>query len=270
MSEQFSALADSMLESMRAYCDDRIADAMRDQPCSLCSELREQYEALSERYAELEHSVSEIPAGARGEPGAPGERGDKGERGLPGEHGRDGRDGKDGAPGRDALQLDVLDAIDTARCYRRGTFACHAGGLVRAFRNTDALVDRDHDLERAGWQVVARGLATIDIVEVDARTVRELHTMTDGTVVEHVHRYLDLRPRGIWKAGPYQSYDVVMYGDSSYWATRDTDGTPGVSPDWKLFARKGKDGKDGAPGERGPEGRPGRDFSRAGMSGALS
>jgi len=215
---------------------------------------------------ELRQQLATIPAGPAGERGEPGERGEHGERGLPGENGRDGRDGQDGAPGRDALQLDVLDAIDETRCYRRGTFAYHAGGLVRAFRNTEPLADLG--LERAGWAVIVRGIARIEHVEIDERTVKEIHRLTDGVIVEHTHRYHELRHRGLWKHGKFQRFDVVMYGDSSYWAERDTDGMPGVSPDWKLFARKGvngRDGKDGATGERGPQGIAGHDYSRMGV-----
>jgi len=264
LSPELKALADSTFEAVRGYCDKAIEQRV-------AQEVEKRVAAaIDEAMEEVENMVAAIPAGPAGKDGEKGEPGEPGERGLPGENGRDGRDGQDGAPGRDALQLDVLDAIDGTRCYRRGTFAYHDGGLVCSFRNTDPLIDRDGELERAGWAVVVRGVASIDFVEVDARTVREVHHMTDGRSYEYVKRYAELRPRGQWKQGEFQKFDVVMHGDSSYWAERDTDGQPGISPDWKLFARKGRDGragKDGAVGERGPDGKPGRDFSHIGFPG---
>ena len=62
----------------------------------------------------------------------------------------------------------------------------------------------------------------------------------------------------------YAKGDTVTY-DNSAWICKaeSTDARPGISPDWRLLARKGsngRDGKDGAPGERGPIGPAGKDW----------
>jgi collagen triple helix repeat protein len=254
--DNFAALADSMLESMRAYCDDRIAKAS-DRPCALCGQVREQYEALHVLYLEIEQRMATIPAGPqgergeqgekgeRGEPGAQGEpgrdglngqgergergekgeTGDKGERGLPGRDGRDGLDGKDGAPGNDALHLDVLEAIDATRCYRRGTIAKHAGGLVRAFRNTDVL--GEGGLEKSGWHVIVNGVA-------DASSERL--ALTDGRTLE-----LKLKPNWVGKFDPHGEYtrgDMVTYRGSVWHCNVQTSEPPGNGAvSWTLAVK---------------------------------
>ncbi len=48
---------------------------------------------------------------------------------------------KDGEAGRDAAHLEILPAIDESRSYPSGTWAQHAGGLIKAARQTDAITE---------------------------------------------------------------------------------------------------------------------------------
>lgn len=259
MSEAFTELADSMLESMRAYCDDRIAQATREQPCSLCAEMREQYEAMHERYLQLDKRIALIPAGDPGMDGERGEQGAQGERGMPGQDGRDGRDGLDGERGRDALELHVLDGIDPTRAYKRGTWACHDGGLVSALRSTDPL-EQAGDIEVAGWAVRVRGLSMFKLAQSELRSAVLTIARTAEKPTEHVIQVPGMIPRGLWKAGDYVLGDCVQYSNHSWVCTAQcTSAMPGASPDWTILARKGADGnkgRDGERGERGPQGEP--------------
>ncbi len=224
--------------------------------------------------------------GAAGDPGQPGEKGEpgvKGERGeaglagqdgsdgANGQDGVDGRDGRDGEPGRDAVQIEVLDAIDAAKKYQRGTYAHLRGGLVRSFRATDPLPP-GAPLEKAGWHVVVRGVdaITVDLAE-DLRSVTVRHALTDGAVVEKQVKVPALVYREIWREGTYEQGDAVTR-DGSTWICRvaSTTATPGTSEDWKLAVKKGRDGKDGIRGEkgdRGTEGRAGKDLTQMGSDG---
>ena len=172
------------------------------------------------------------------------------ERGLPGQDGRDGRDGLDGAPGRDALTLEVLDEIDCTRMYRRGTFARHAGGLVRAYRTTDVFAG---DLEKAGWHVVVRGVAAVECVAVDERTSVLRVAMTDGERIEHAIPKLNYR--GLYRLGEYQCGDCVTHAGSVWHCERATSQAPKEGEDWVLMVKEGRPGRD-AKGQPAPDGKP--------------
>jgi collagen triple helix repeat protein len=223
--DNFSALADSMLESMRGYCDQRIAQT-RAEPCSLCDQVREQYEALRALYLELEQRVATIPAGPPGEKGkdgVDGAPGAQGERGLPGEPGRDGRDGKEGPPGADALQLIPIPEIDRTRSYRKGTYAYHNGGMVCSVRTTDPLGELE--LEQAGWMLVVRGVADV---------TTERLTLTDGRVIK-----FELMPKYRGKFDPdaeYERGDMVTFRGSTWHANALTSEVPGNgATNWSLM-----------------------------------
>ena len=281
----FDAVADSIFLSFKAYCAQEVE-----------RRVQRAHDELMARLAEIPAG----PQGPRGEPGPPGKDGrdgvdgkdgapgrdgldgvdgedgrdgvdgkdgapgPQGERGLPGingQDGRDGRDGKDGAPGRDAAQIDVLEAIDATRSYPRGTFAKHAGGLVRAYRTTDPI---DGDIQAAGWQVVVDGIAAVELAQVDERAFRQVVVLTSGKRVECVQRAPVMLYRGIWREGLYQHGDTVTYAGAMWHAGRDTTTRPGdAGSDWILAVKRGDKGKDGKDGERGlpgPKGEPGRDY----------
>lgn len=188
--------------------------------------------------------------GERGEKGAPGELGPRGEKG---EDGLAGRDGLEGAPGKDALQIEVFQSIDPARKYQRGAYASHKGGLVRSFRATDPLGD---DLAKAGWEVIVRGIDSIEVeLGDDLRTVTVKHSLSDGQVISKTFKTPNVIDRGIFKdGGEYAACDGVTFGGSFWIARKDSpQGKPGDAEDWRLAVKKGRDGKDAREEPRAPE-----------------
>jgi hypothetical protein len=189
--------------------------------------------------------------GARGEPGPkgePGERGEQGppgigERGLQGEPGTDGRDGREGEPGRDAAQIDVLETIDHAKRYPRGTYATYRGGLVRSFRVTDK-VEND-DIAKAGWHVIVDGIAALEIEDAGERGLSLRATRTSGAQSVFTKALPVMIYRGIFREGePYQKGDAATFGGSLWVAQQDNaEGKPGTSRHWQLVAKRGSDGK---------------------------
>lgn len=155
----------------------------------------------------------------------------------------------------------MLDAINVDRTYQRGTFARHAGGMVRAFRATDPLGD-EPNIEKAGWHYMVEGLRDIKISSTE-RSIGVQFITSSGRVVSHELKMDTMLFRGTWTQTRYEKGDVVTYNGSLWHAEEPTDEIPRLSKTWKLIVkhgRDGKDGKDGAPGERGPEGKPGKDL----------
>ena len=60
--------------------------------------------------------------------------------------------------------------------------------------------------------------------------------------------------RGAWSAGAYVEFDGVQHLGSSWIASVDTSGVPGVSADWELWVSKGDTGATGATGPQGATG----------------
>jgi len=260
--------------------------------------------SLAERLEIVAAQVSAIPAGPqgeRGEQGLQGEKGepgssikgDQGERGDPGEPGPKGDAGESvhqdtvarmiaeavqkavaaipvPQDGRDATQIDPLPAIDEGKSYPRGTWACHAGGLIHATRKTDPITE---GLTQSGWSVVWNGTAAIVVTQGDDPRVIEVGTMqTDGTKAISQFRVPMAIYRGVWREGSYEKGDLATW-DGSQWHS-EIDGNfdkPGVSPNWRLCVKKGQNGKDGKDGERGiegKEGRAGRDLTQMAPNGS--
>lgn len=194
--------------------------------------------------------------GEKGDPGQPGERGEKGDAGADGKDGkdgRDGRDGKDGTPGRDAAELAPLPAIDEARSYPAGTWAHHAGGLIRAERATVPV--RDGDLQAAGWAVMVEGVAAVVVTQgEDPREIEVASMLTSGTKAVCTFSIPMVIDRGVWREGEHEKGDHVTWDGSGWIAQRKTATKPGTGPDWRLSTKRGRDGKDGAapPAPRGP------------------
>lgn len=218
------------------------------------------------------------PAGKDGAPGDPGQVGAAGAIGPPGprgEKGDPGPAGTDGADGRDALELDVLDGIDPSRSYPRGTVAAYRGGVIRATRKTEPVV-RD-DLRAAGWLVLMDGVAAVDHLQADERTLAIVTTRTSGATSRAELRSPTMIYREIYRdETAYEPGDAVTWDGSLWHCQRATRGerpnAPGADGDraWRLVAKRGRDGrdgKDGARGERGPEGPSGRDLTQLGFDG---
>ncbi len=184
--------------------------------------------------------------GADGEAGPEGKPGADGAAGIDGAKGEDGRDGREGDPGRDAVHIDVIDGIDPAKKYQRGTFAAFRGGMVRSFRATDQM-PIDGDLERHGWHVVVRGICGHEIeASEDLRTFTVRSVMTDGVKTMATVRSPAMMDRGIWREeNKYLRGDGVTCG-GSFWVAQ-VDSPPGKPGDpdsgWRLVVRKGRDAK---------------------------
>lgn len=252
-----------------------------------------QAEQLRSDVGALRDQVAAIPAGPqgeRGEAGPAGERGAPGERGIdgppgapgpagpagpPGPVGEPGPAGNDGADGRDALELEVLDGIDEKRSYPRGTVAAFRGGVIRAMRKTDLVVD---DLHAAGWMVLMNGTASIEIEQAGDRAlvVRAVHT--DGSVATGELRAPVMIYREVYRdETAYERGDTVTW-DGSLWHCQRAckgerpNGASAADADraWRLVAKRGRDGKDGSAGPPGTEGRAGRDLTQLGFDGRRS
>jgi hypothetical protein len=216
------------------------------------------------RLDDIEKHIRNIPAGADGLPGKPGSDG------IAGKDGRDGRDGRDGKDGRDAFEVEILPGIDTAKSYPRGSWARHKGGMIRAFRDTDAVGET---LEASGWSVLIDGIAGIQFdAGADLREVAIQCRMTSGQVFTHklslpVPLYKQVFKEGI----TYHPGDVTTYANSLWHCNKETSAKPGTDPAaWTLCVREGRHGKDGDRGPAGPagkDGRPGRDLTQMGFDG---
>ncbi len=220
------------------------------------------------------------PAGKDGAPGDPGQVGAAGAIGPPGprgEKGDPGPAGTDGADGRDALELDVLDGIDPARSYPRGTVAAFRGGVIRATRKTDPVGD---DLRAAGWMVLMDGVADVTHALQDERSLVITTTRTSGATSRAELRAPMMIYREIFRdETAYEPGDAVTWDGSLWHCQRACKGerpnAPGADGDraWRLVAKRGRDGrdgKDGAPGPQGREGPPGRDLTQLGFDGRKS
>lgn len=162
------------------------------------------------------------------------------------------KDGEKGEPGRDALSIDILPLIDVERCYGRGTFAQWQGGIIKAFRTTEPIVDGD--IARAGWETIVRGVASIDIEQTNERKFSIVTRMSDGHALRRDFSVPSLIDRGVYKPdSEYQKGDGVTWGGSWFIAKADNpQGKPGESDDWRLAVKRGRDGKDGGSGGSTP------------------
>lgn len=173
-------------------------------------------------------ALEDAPQPERGEKGEAGERGEGGEPGPAGPQGESGRDGRDGLPGVPGLQGE------------KGTDGTNGRDGVDGKDGADGLgfddLTVEHDGERGFTFKFQRG----DVVKAFSFTV-------PATI-----------DRGVFNGGAYAKGDGVTFGGSYWIAQKDApDGKPGLSADWRLAVKKGRDGKDGKDGERGAQGERG-------------
>lgn len=189
-------------------------------------------------------AVAALPVpkdGAAGKDGAPGAKGETGVS-LKGEPGAKGEAGE---PGRDAAALEILPSIDESKSYRRGTWASHAGGLIRAERATDPVTD---GLSKAGWVVMVEGLAAVVVTQGDdPRELTVAAMLTSGAKVLSEFRMPAMVYQEVWREGAYERGDVVTWGGSAWHCQQKTTDQPGKSAAWKLMVKEGRPGKDSSP-----------------------
>lgn len=146
--------------------------------------------------------------------------------------------------GLDAAQIVPLDGIDEKRSYPKGTYATWHGGTLRAARDTDPIDEAG--CEKAGWQVVADGIAAAAVLpNPDGRNFILRTAHTSGLQVD-VPFYVPLTIyRDIYKAGEtYAAHDLVTWDGSVWIAKKETADKPGLNDDWKLVVKRGRDGRD--------------------------
>lgn len=167
-----------------------------------------------------------------------GRDGRDGRDGVDGKDGADGLNGKDGADGRDALHLDVLPDIDFNKSYPRGTFACHNGGLWRAFQKTD---------KQFGWDCVLDGVAEeTEEYLPETRQVKRVKTYASGKTTESLVPGPGVEYRGVYKSGEtYRLGDLVTWGGSIWHcnSAEPTEENPRNEDLWTLAVKKGRDAK---------------------------
>lgn len=153
-------------------------------------------------------SAQPVPQGERGERGEPGERGEagpageKGEQGPPGPAGAPGERGADGLNGRDG-----------------------APG-PQGERGADGI------LSRAEFDA----LLEARFAEIQTRNAAQL---AEARVLNLADSW-----RGVWKqTETYQRGNVAQWDGCPWLALADKPTTkPGTSPEWVMFAKKGRDG----------------------------
>lgn len=154
------------------------------------------------------------------------------------------KDGEPGRPGRDAYEIQILPGIDESKSYVEGIVACWRGGLIRADRQTDPIVDGD--IVSAGWKTCLRGIAEERESDIeDGRFIERTTVYTDGA--EFTRRVKTATPiyQGVWKDGDYLKGDCVTWAGSSFIAQRDTSDKPETSDAWRLSVKRGRNGADG-------------------------
>jgi len=187
------------------------------------------------------------PAGPQGEPGPAGPQGEKGiqgDIGPEGPQGRMGPAGQKGDAGRDAAELDPID-IRLERSYPAGTWARYRGGLIRAARTTDPLLEDTADVVDCGWKIMVNGFNPPVIKMID-RTV-ELSILTTEGKVKETFSLPVLLDKGVYSPdNEYEQGDVVSFGGSMWIAQQDTKDKPGTDTKaWRLSVKHGRDGRDG-------------------------
>ena len=157
---------------------------------------------------------------------------------------KDGEDGTNGKDGLDALQIDILPMIDETKTYAKGTYAQHDGGVMKASRNTDPI--QNVEPHRAGWDVIVRGVSSVEVHPIDENNFAIKTKMTGGADQVVKMSMPTMVYKEVWKEGEtYQKGHVVTWGGSMWHCQKsDTTSKPATSDEWKLCVKRGTDGKD--------------------------
>jgi hypothetical protein len=175
---------------------------------------------------------------------------------IKGEKGEDGKDGKDG---KDAVEINILDQLDEEKTYPFGVYASYNGGIIKSYRLTDPLKDRD-DFQKCGWQIIVNGIASVQVKHLDDNSFSLEMVQTRGIVKEQFTLPIMVY-KGVWEEAVYGKNESVTWGGSVWISETDNNRTkPGEEKSlWKLAVKKGRDGRDGLRGEKGDRGAQGKD-----------
>lgn len=194
------------------------------------------------------------PAPERGEKGADGRDGIDGKDGAPGADGKDGAPGADGKDGRDGVDGKSI-TLEDVRVYLDAALASIELEAERRLNDKlqhalDRLVQpKDGNPGRDGRDGKdGRDGFSLDDLQIESRDERTivLRFVRGEVVREHVHHLSHPLDRGVFRDGTeYLRGDGVTFGGSWWIAQKDApQGKPGVSPDWRLAVKKGRDGRD--------------------------
>ncbi|EPB1862929.1 phage gp6-like head-tail connector protein [Escherichia coli] len=143
-----------------------------------------------------------------------------------------------GADGKDALSIELEPFIDEQKCYPRGTYATHNGGLWRSHEKTHGM---------RGWECIVDGVSNVDIKQDNQRTFSITLQRASGAIEVKSFDIPVTIYRDVFKAGTeYQPGDTVTWGGSMWHCNEPTTDKPGEtgSKGWTLAVKKGRDLRD--------------------------
>lgn len=145
------------------------------------------------------------------------------------------KDGKDGEDGKSVTLEDVRTYLDAELATWALGFERRAQDvLARAIDKIPAPKDGKDGLPVEEFEVVLEGRALT--LTIGRGELRKSHTL----------RIPALLDAGVFRDGAtYEQGDGVTFGGSYWIAQKDApEGKPGLSSDWRLAVKKGRDGKD--------------------------
>ncbi|BCU51181.1 Carbohydrate binding domain [Citrobacter amalonaticus] len=143
-----------------------------------------------------------------------------------------------GADGKDALSIELEPFIDEQKCYPRGTYATHNGGLWRSHEKTHGM---------RGWECIVDGVSNVDIKQDNQRKFSISLQRASGAIEVKSFDIPVTIYRDVFKAGTeYQPGDTVTWGGSMWHCNESTTDKPGEtgSKGWTLAVKKGRDLRD--------------------------
>ncbi|WP_318780385.1 hypothetical protein [Citrobacter amalonaticus] len=138
-----------------------------------------------------------------------------------------------GADGKDALSIELEPFIDEQKCYPRGTYATHNGGLWRSHEKTHGM---------RGWECIVDGVSNVDIKQDNQRTFSISLQRASGAIEVKSFDMPVTIYRDVFKAGiEYQPGDTVTWGAQCGTATNllQTNQVKRALRDGHLLLRKG-------------------------------
>lgn len=173
--------------------------------------------------------------------------------------GADGIDGKDGADGIDGKSFTLEDA-ELLLDQKMATWALDFE--KRAQDTIQRAIDRVPAPKDGRDGIDGKDGVGFDDLRIDYDGDRGFSIVfeKDGREIRHDVRVPVVIDRGVYKSdAAYEKGDGVTH-QGSYWIAQSesTAGAPGLSDDWRLAVKKGRDGRHGKDGEKGERGAPGR------------